>query len=71
MFVGLPVCACDLSLFLVISGCSTALLGRNQEYLDLAIRFTIDVIKDRALISFIPESLKMYVCKDNLDVRSV
>ncbi|RPD64699.1 cytochrome P450 [Lentinus tigrinus ALCF2SS1-7] len=32
---------------------------RNQEYLDLAIRFTIDVIKDKVFISFIPESLKV------------
>ncbi|TFK88883.1 cytochrome P450 [Polyporus arcularius HHB13444] len=31
---------------------------RNQEYLDLAIRFTIDVLKDTALISIIPESMK-------------
>ncbi|KAI0713154.1 cytochrome P450 [Cerioporus squamosus] len=31
---------------------------RKQEYLDLAVRFTIDTLKDIALISCIPQSLK-------------
>ena len=32
--------------------------GRNQTYLDIAIAFTIDVIKDRTIINVFPDFLK-------------
>lgn len=32
--------------------------GRNQGYLDLAINFTLSVVKDRAIINMFPELLK-------------
>ncbi|KAI0800573.1 cytochrome P450 [Fomes fomentarius] len=34
---------------------------RNQEYLDIAIKFTIDVIKDKTLINMVPLSLKIFL----------
>ncbi|RDX42956.1 cytochrome P450 [Lentinus brumalis] len=34
---------------------------RNQEYLDLAIRFTVDVVKDSFFIRFFPESMRASV----------
>ncbi|KAI0673763.1 cytochrome P450 [Trametes maxima] len=36
---------------------------RDQEYLDLSISFTIDVIKDRTVVKLFPEFLKPYVGK--------
>ena len=33
-------------------------VGRNQEFLDLAIAFTMTVIKDRVIINLVPQFLK-------------
>lgn len=33
------------------------LTGRNEEFLEMAIRFTIDIMKDQVIISMIPTSL--------------
>ena len=38
--------------------CMYAHTGRNQTYLDIAIAFTIDVIKDRTIINVFPDFLK-------------
>ena len=35
--------------------------GRNQKYLDLAIQFTMDVVKDRTILIFFPHFLRPYV----------
>ncbi|KAI1793056.1 cytochrome P450 [Ganoderma leucocontextum] len=36
-------------------------LCRNEEYLDLAIRFTMDVVKDQVVMTLIPYSLTKYI----------
>ena len=36
----------------------SARIGRKQEYLDIAIAFTIDVIKDRTIINIFPDFMK-------------
>ncbi|KAI0640040.1 cytochrome P450 [Trametes polyzona] len=38
-------------------------LCRNQEYLDLAIRFTIDVVRDRDMLNKWPQVLKPYISR--------
>lgn len=35
--------------------------GRNQAYLDLAIKFAIDVIKDALLLGVVPDAMRPYV----------
>ncbi|KAI0640041.1 cytochrome P450 [Trametes polyzona] len=42
---------------------------RNQEYLDLTISFTIDIVKDKTLVKFFPEFLKPYVGKISSNVQ--
>ena len=38
--------------------CVRILTGRNQKYLDIAIAFTIDIIKDRTIINLFPDFMK-------------
>ena len=55
-FVGLPACAFTAHLarnvFLI------NVTGRNKEFLDLAVAFTMTVIKDRVIINLVPKPLK-------------
>ncbi|KAM5535893.1 hypothetical protein V8D89_010511 [Ganoderma adspersum] len=37
--------------------------GRNEEFLELAIRFTTDIVKDQVIMNFIPSSLTKYLCR--------
>ncbi|PIL33520.1 cytochrome P450 [Ganoderma sinense ZZ0214-1] len=43
---------------------------RNQKFLDIAIAFTIDVVKDRTIINVFPDSLKSYVAWLTTNVRA-
>ena len=58
VFVGLPLCAlfrrrCQRSHQLM-----HPLLGRNEEFLALPLRFTLDVMKDTVVMSITPDILK-------------
>ena len=60
VFVGTPLCAYPLPLgdpgvrrLMHVRGA-----GRKQDYLDLAIRFTMDVVKDRTILIFFPHILR-------------
>ena len=74
VFVGVPLCA-----YLSFAGIErvlrtpraplTVCLGRKQDYLDLAIRFTMDVVKDRTILIFFPHFLRPYVRPDLLCLR--
>ena len=33
--------------------------GRDKEYLDIVIKFTIDMVKDSTIITMVPLSMKM------------
>lgn len=39
-------------------GSDSHLLGRDQEYLDLSISFTIDIVKDKTIVKFFPEFMR-------------
>lgn len=56
VFVGLPLCTSVFSSQGLIL--TSARSGRNKGYLDLAVDFTISVMKDRAVINIFPEVLK-------------
>lgn len=36
------------------------MLGRNKDYLNLAVKFTIDVMKDKAILNMFPANIKGY-----------
>ena len=58
VFVGLPLCPSEshaIRLAFLMFICDT---GRNQEYLDLSIRFTVDVFGDKDNMAYIPKPLK-------------
>ncbi len=57
-FVGLPVCTSSFLLLAQNFRGLPVMTGRNQEFLDLAIAFTITVIKDRFIINLVPKPLK-------------
>lgn len=58
VFVGTPLCAYPL--LLRDPGVRRLMrgAGRKQDYLDLAIRFTMDVVKDRTILIFFPHILR-------------
>ena len=62
VFVGLPVCSyiCNKIAF-VIRADPLRLLGRNEHFLKLGIKFAIDVIKDKDYLRHYPKFLKGYV----------
>ncbi|KAI0778805.1 cytochrome P450 [Trametes elegans] len=45
-------------------------LCRNQEYLDLSISFTIDIVKDKTLVRFFPEFMRPLVGRLSSSVRA-
>ncbi|KAI1791203.1 cytochrome P450 [Ganoderma leucocontextum] len=45
-------------------------LCRNQKYLDIAIAFTIDIIKDRTIINFFPDFMKSYIARLTTSVKA-
>ena len=54
IFVGLPLCTCLLSFeYYVLS-----LAGRNSDYVDLNVQFTIDVLKTAFILRMVPGFLK-------------
>ncbi len=59
VFVGLPLC---VSLHPTLESKCTVwlrcgLAGRNEQFLEMAVRFTIDIMKDQVVMNFIPYSL--------------
>jgi hypothetical protein len=56
IFVGLPLCTWLLSLELEYYVLSFA--GRNTDFVDLNVKFTIDVIKTAFILRMVPEILK-------------
>ena len=62
VFVGVPLCKpfaarVDYARWLM----DVCFIGRNKEYLDMAIRFTRDVSSDRLVMNRVPRFLKPYV----------
>lgn len=60
-FVGLPVCA--LTIYYVTDSPSSNLTdapnpGRNDDYLNLMIKFTASIVADRARMALLSESLR-------------
>ena len=58
VFVGLPLCELPSQVLWTTIVLKLVWTGRNQEYLDMAIRFTIDVMKDRVTMNITPYGLK-------------
>ena len=58
VFVGTPLCAYPLLLRDPDVRRLMRGAGRKQDYLDLAIRFTMDVVKDRTILIFFPHILR-------------
>ena len=58
VFVGLPLCELPSQVLWPTILLRLGWTGRNQEYLDMAIRFTIDVMKDRVTMNITPYGLK-------------
>ena len=54
IFVGLPLCTWLLSL----EYCVLSFAGRNSDYVDLNVQFTIDVMKTAVILRMVPEILK-------------
>ena len=66
VFVGLPLCEYAeteshtqyRSRIYDPNPCICIHTGRNQKYLDIAIAFTIDIVKDRTIINIFPDFMK-------------
>ena len=57
IFVGLPLCTW-LPFITLILFLSFALAGRNPDYVDLNVKFTVDVIKTGMILNMFPNFLK-------------
>ena len=57
VFVGIPVCGCWCSLLAVLSD-MRILAGRNEDYLRLAIVYTVAVAADRDMMKYYPSFFK-------------
>ena len=58
VFVGLPLCPCVRVPHPSLADELAARTGRDEDYVDLAINFTLDVMKDKYLINMFPPFLK-------------
>ena len=66
IFVGLPLCTClsIISLFFFGEYCVlTSFAGRDSDFVDLNVNFTIDVIKTAFILQMVPPFLKPQVMK--------
>ena len=54
IFVGLPLCTWLLSLEYY----ALTFIGRNKDFVDLNVQFTIDVIKTAFILQMVPTFLK-------------
>lgn len=43
---------------------------RDQEYLDLSISFTIDIVKDKTIVKFFPEFMRSFIGRISSNVQS-
>ena len=57
VFVGQPLCECIIRCVVCVLIASAG-TGRKQEYLDIAIAYTIDVIKDKTMVNLFPDFMK-------------
>ena len=57
VFVGQPLCECIICCVVCVLIASAG-TGRKQEYLDIAVAFTIDLIKDKMIINLFPNSMR-------------
>ena len=60
VFVGLPLCAsfCHHGNDHLLESLTRTSAGRNEEFLALPLRFTLDVMKDTVVMSITPPFLK-------------
>ena len=58
VFVGLPLCNDNFFLFFPYMSTNQEVTGRNKDYMDLNIRFTIDVVKAANTIKPFPDIVK-------------
>ena len=54
IFVGLPLC----TWFLLLGYYVLSFVGRNSDYVDLNVQFTIDVVKMAFILRMVPKYLK-------------
>ena len=57
VFVGQPLCECIICCVVCVLIASAG-TGRKQEYLDIAIAFTTDIMKDKGIINLFPDFMK-------------
>ena len=66
VFVGLPLCELPSQVLWATSLLRLGWTGRNQEYLDMAIRCTIDVMKDRVTMNITIDGQLHVMYDDNI-----
>lgn len=61
VFLGLPMCAYSHHNTYAVSLDAHGILGRNLEYLRIAVSHTIDIVNASNYLSFFPHILKPFV----------